>query len=135
MAEISRIELLALLQRLGSAEDAEVLAAARELNRRVTEANLAWGDLIAAEAAGEDGPEGGLDDLGGAHAEDGPVGGDLAADLALVDRLLAGLALATDTRDDLETIRRDIQRGDFTALDRKYLQDLAKRLQGRTTRG
>jgi regulator of protease activity HflC (stomatin/prohibitin superfamily) len=45
-----------------------------------------------------------------------------------VDALLARDALSETTRQEIEDMRADIQRGDFTARDRKYLQDLAARL-------
>src|SRR5689334_11595689 len=46
MTTIDRAALIALLDRLGSDDDATVLEAARALHRQVTESGQSWDDLI-----------------------------------------------------------------------------------------
>ena len=52
----------------------------------------------------------------------------MSEDYALVDRMLARENLAQDTREELTGLRADIDSGEFTARDRKYLQSLEARL-------
>lgn len=127
MPFLDRDSFIALLDRLGDAEDGKVLAAAREIHQRMTAANLQWKDLLL--------PTGGGDSDGGAGDSEtqDDAGLDRPAppaseDYALVDRLLGRPGLSQDSRDELTGLRADIDIGEFTARDRKYLQSLEARL-------
>jgi hypothetical protein len=123
MPFLDRDSFIALLDRLGDADDATTLAAAREIHQRMTAANLKWGDLLLA-------PDRGDDDAGAADSEaplDRPAP-PVSEDYALIDRLLARTGLSQDARDELTGLRADIDSGEFTARDRKYLQSLEARL-------
>jgi len=74
--------LIALLDRLGSPDDAVALAAAREVDARLKREGLTWDAVLAAPAA--DAP----DDDPVPVPEAAPLG-DTAADLATIERLLA----------------------------------------------
>jgi hypothetical protein len=117
---------ISLLERLGDPDDAAVVKSAREIHRVMQAEGISWDELLRASAEDEDSPISGavpvdpalLDEPANAAVED----------LALIDALLARDALSETTRQEIEDMRADIQRGDFTARDRKYLQDLAARL-------
>jgi hypothetical protein len=47
MPYLDRASFIALLDRLGSADDSEALAAAREIDRRKRDAGATWADLLA----------------------------------------------------------------------------------------
>jgi hypothetical protein len=121
MPFLDRDSLIAQLDRLGDADDAKALAAAREIHQRVTAANLKWGDLLL--------PTDGV----GTNAADSEAlldrpAAPVSEDYALVDLLLARRDLSQDTREELTGLRADIDSGEFTARDRKYLQSLEARL-------
>jgi hypothetical protein len=125
MPFMDRDSFIALLDKLGDADDAKCLAAAREIDQRMQAANLKWSDLLA--------PVGGRDDDDGDEAADSGEPLDRSAepiteDFALIDRLLARSGLSDDMRDELTGMRADIGSGQFTARDRKYLQSLETRL-------
>jgi hypothetical protein len=144
MDEVDRDDLIDLLEQLGSADDAEVLAAARELHRRVSEAGLTWDDLLAWPDEDEEEPEFELDaeevvDEQGSPPAAGrrtPASGASAApadvnslgDAALIDRILGECDVSDETRQDLLDLKGDIGRGEFTDMDRKYIRALYSRL-------
>lgn len=123
MPFLDRDSFIALLDQLGDAEDGKVLAAAREIHQRMTAANLRWKDLLLASDGGE--ADGGSDDGGTALDSPAPP---VSEDYALVDRLLARTGLSEESREELTGLRADIDGGEFTARDRKYLQSLEARL-------
>jgi hypothetical protein len=125
MPFMDRDSFIALLDKLGDADDATCLAAARDIHQRMQAANLKWADLLA--------PVGGQDDDDADDAADDGAPLDRSAepiteDFALIDRLLARSGLSEDMRDELGGMREDIGSGEFTARDRKYLQSLEARL-------
>jgi hypothetical protein len=127
MPFLDRDSFIALLDRLGDADDGKVLSAAREIHQRMSAADLKWGDLLlptagsaSAESAGAEGGDG-----EGTLDQPAQAAGD---DYVLIDRLLARSTLSPDTREELAGLRADIDSGAFTARDRKYLQSLEARL-------
>jgi len=127
-----RDRLIATLDRLGSPEDAEALAAARAVDALLKQDNLTWDAVIARPAdAARDFDEAGDDAPGHVHADDEAVAapvGDTAADIAEIDRLLALSTLSEDTRSMLEDLKSDAKEGLFSAADRRYVQGLQRRL-------
>ena len=123
MPFLDRDSFIALLDRLGDTDDAQVLAAAREIHQRMTTASLRWKDLLLPPDSGE--ADSGPDDGGTSLDSQAPP---VSEDYALVDRLLARSGLSQESRDELTGLRTDIDSGEFTARDRKYLQSLEARL-------
>ena len=139
MPYLDRNSFIALLGRLGSADDAEVLASAREIDRRVREGGVAWDDLLipppgAVAEVDEDSYRGAftdddLLDMGPPRRREGY--GD---DVALIDELLADPDLSAETRQELLDFKSDIAEGEFTDMDSRYLHDLHNRLTRRARR-
>jgi hypothetical protein len=135
MADLDRAEIVALLGRLGAPDPETVVAAARELDRKVSEAGLTWDDLLRPQwqDAGMDGTAEREE-----PAEDSPV--DEPADVAgaldankaeamrLIGRLLARKDVSDNLRQELTDLKRSIADGSFDAMDRRYVRALAKRL-------
>jgi hypothetical protein len=110
MPNTDRAGFLVLLERLGSADDAEVLQSAREIARRLAASGMTWEDLLKPPAA--------------------PAIEITGDDAVLIDRLLAHPDVSEGTREELHEFRRDLAQGDFNPADRKYLYDLARRIGG-----
>lgn len=137
---LERDNLIALLSKLGSEEDADVLAAARELHGRVQAAEVSWDDLIVPEGDDEALPDEDEDALDEAEevlpeAEDDDVERspeqqqtENAEALAIIEKLLAGSGHSEALREELEGYKEDIAEGDFTAADFRYLRALKARL-------
>ena len=141
---LNRDELIQLLDKLGSEDDAEVLAAARDAQARVAAADLGWDDLLVPEqAAAQDDDEeepaaetdqpappsdaGDTGDVGDAEDTGDGGGGDAEA-LALIGKLLARKDISQELRDELEGYRVDISEGEFVDADRRYLRAMHQRL-------
>jgi hypothetical protein len=121
MPFLDRDSFISLLDRLGDADDAKTLSAAREIHQRMSAANLKWSDLLL--------PPDGADIS--ATETDAPLdrpAAPVGEDYALIDRILARTSLSQDTREEIAGLRADIDSGEFTARDRKYLQSLETRL-------
>ena len=152
MPYLDRPGFIELLDKLGSDSDAEVLAAAREIQSRIQAAELGWDDLLvrAPGAAALDSLEEYDDpdiDVGGFEIRDSrrepepppanlpPVSERLAViyseELHLIDSLLHRTTLSRETRRELTDLRADIAADEFAEMDRTYLRDLAARLNAR----
>jgi hypothetical protein len=135
MPHLDRDSFIALLNRLGDPDEAEALAAAREIDRRVRESGLTWSELLVPPSSATGIKGEGYDNYSGAFTDD-----DLfdvvppraregyGSDTALIEELLANQDLAPETRQELLDFKSDIAEGEFTDMDAKYLRDLYTRL-------
>ncbi|UCH75319.1 MAG: hypothetical protein JSU82_05605 [Rhodospirillales bacterium] len=123
---LNREEIIALLKRLGEADDAAVLEAGRALHAMVTDADTGWDDLLVSQ----DGVETEAADTAAAPVPADPGSRDGEA-MALIDKLLARPGITEDFRREMEGYRADIGDGDFTDSDLKYLRAVDKRLSGK----
>jgi hypothetical protein len=126
MANVDRPGLVELLGRLGAESDEAVLAAARDLHRKVSESGSTWDELLRADFdAGADAQR---DDEPAAET-DGELSAVGKADAArLIDRLLARKNLSSTLREDLTELKRAHAEGGLDAMDSRYIRALAKRL-------
>ena len=112
-----RTALIALLDRLGSSDDATVLEAARALHRKATELGLSWDDLIHED-----------DDVPAADkAEAAAPSPDADETARLIDRLLRK-DVSDNLREDLAEMKRQLAEGELNQEDRRYVRAVAKRL-------
>ena len=137
---LERDTLIALLSKLGSEEDADVLAAARELHGRLQDAEVSWEELIVPEGDGEDLPdedEETLDEAEEALSEDEDDEAERSPEqqeaenaeaLAIIEKLLARAGHSEALREELKGYKEDIAEDEFTAADLRYLRALAARL-------
>jgi hypothetical protein len=153
MPFMDRDSFIGLLERLGSPDDAEALAAAREIDGRMKEAGISWEDLLVppppppgvntydtpeedefveavrtAAADDDDGPILGPDDEDEAPRRAPADPARWKDERALIETLLAEHQLSAATRAELKDYRTDIDEGDFTEMDARYLKALAARL-------
>ena len=133
-ADLNREDILALLNKLGSADDAEVLGTARELNRQVKAAGVSWDALLASDTDDDDDDviaySGSDDDtvLVAPNADHGGLNdADKAEARALIDAIGA-LKVSDTTRDELADYAADLLENRMEQMDLRYLRALKKRL-------
>jgi hypothetical protein len=131
MAEpLDRDSVIRLLDQLGSDQDAEVLAAARDLHAQINAAALRWDELlmpdgplpadtVATIAATPESSE--SSPAAGANGNDGDT-------LTLIEQLLADPDRSEALREELEEYKTDIAEGEFDAKDHQYVRALYQRL-------
>lgn len=128
MAEpLDRDSVIRLLDQLGSDQDTEVLAAARDLHVQISAAELRWDELLM-----PDGPTPAPADVATPESADSPpavgTNGNDGDTLALIEQLLADPDRSEALREELEEYKTDIAEGEFDAKDRKYVRALYQRL-------
>jgi len=139
---LERDKVIDLLDRLGSEQDEDVLAAARVLHSQITRAGMGWQDLLVGdEGAAQSAPD--VDD--DTDDEDEYVTGDTddeddtpepavnftrdeSKTPALIDKLLAREGNSEVLREELEEYKSDLANGDFEPSDHRYIQALHARL-------
>jgi hypothetical protein len=133
MPNLDRDSFIALLNRLGDPDEAEALAAAREIDRRIRESGLTWSELLAPPSSATNAEN--YDDYRGAFTDDdlfdmtpGRPRESYGSDTALIEELLTNQDLTPETRQELIDFKSDIAEGEFTDMDAKYLRDLHARL-------
>lgn len=133
MPNLDRDSFIALLNRLGAPDEAEALAAAREIDRRIRESGLTWSELLVPPSSATDAKN--YDDYRGAFTDDdlfdmtaGRPRESYGSDTALIEELLTNQDLTPETRQELIDFKSDIAEGEFTDMDAKYLRDLHTRL-------
>ncbi|HIC82429.1 MAG TPA: hypothetical protein EYP07_15920 [Kiloniellaceae bacterium] len=147
---LERATLIEQLEKLGSTQDEEALAAAHQLHGMVTDAGQSWDALIVPEDdeetlsedlededlededledeepedEGEEEPAGQADEPLSPEAQQAQN----AEALRIIEKLLAGANVSDDLREELEGYKADIDEGEFTAGDLRYLKALVARL-------
>lgn len=129
---IDRDALIELLEKLGSADDAEVVAAAREIDVRVKGGGATWNDLLVADAEpattmDDPDPVASVPDDVPSESKAGPPPDD-SESARLIESLLAMKELSPELREELEGYKQDMADGEFGDMDRSYLRSLHKRL-------
>ena len=138
MPFVDRTTFIELLDKLRSEDEAEVVAAACDINRRMDEADLSWRDVLAPEQSDEDALEDDdeaddfEDDYDDDEDEDADEiafeGDDAKQAAALIEQILARYELSESTEEDLRDYLTDIAEGEFTEADNRYVQALHTRL-------
>ena len=128
---LERDKVIDLLDRLGSEQDEDVLAAARALHSQITRAGMGWQDLLVGdEGAAQSAPD--VDDDTD-DEDDNPepavnFSHDESKTPALIDKLLARGGNSEMLREELEEYKSDLANGDFEPSDHRYIQALYARL-------
>ncbi|MDD9879145.1 MAG: AMP-binding protein [Magnetovibrio sp.] len=146
---LQRDEIIELLEKLDSPEDADVVAAARELRSRLDDAGQGWDNLLIPEAVpgGDevDDDEDDDTDTDEALTDDGEDARYLDPDTemdepedqkrqrnaeveVLIDKMLAMSDNSEDFVAELTGYKEDIAAGEFWARDRRYVRALYARL-------
>ena len=135
---LERIQVIELLDKLGSEQDEDVLAAARMLHSQITESGMGWEDLLVGdepeveeEAQVDSLPDEGdeNDDIAEDTVEpDTRFTGDETQTLSLIEKLLARDGISSEFREELEEYKTDISDGIFDSSDHRYVHAVYARL-------
>jgi hypothetical protein len=132
MSKLDRDRLIALLERLGGSDDADVLAAGREIARHVNDAGASWDALLASP----DHPAGAPPATADTTPDEPPLsdsGEKLSAEetaqaKAELAAVLAIKGISDSTRSEIEELRGDLAEGRFGRGDLRYVRALRARL-------
>ena len=135
---LERNQVIELLDKLGSEQDEDVLAAARMLHSQITESGMGWEDLLVGdepeveeEAQVDSRPDEGdeNDDIAEDTVEpDTRFTGDETQTLSLIEKLLARDGISSEFREELEGYKTDISDGIFESNDHRYVHAVYARL-------
>jgi len=142
LANLNRDEFVALLNKLGSENDAEVLSVARDLHAKVTVAGVTWDALLAPDRPNDDAGDEGDDEAPQARASSGGNDDTLVAPNAdhgalsdaekdearqLIDAI-GKMQISDQTRAELADHAADLLDGRMEQMDLRYLRALSRRL-------
>ena len=147
---LERNQVIELLDKLGSEQDEDVLAAARMLHSQIIECGMGWEDLLVGdEPEGEEETqddslpdedhEDNEDDRYDQYDQDDDIAedtvepdtrftGDETQTLSLIEKLLARDGISSELRKELEEYKMDISGGEFQSSDHRYVHSLYARL-------
>ena len=138
---IERNQVIELLDKLGSEQDEDVLAAARMLHSQIIESGMGWEDLLVGDEPegeeetqddslpDEDDEDDQYDDIAEDTVEpDTSFTGDETQTLSLIEKLLARDGISSELREELEEYKTDISGGEFQSSDHRYVHSLYARL-------
>ena len=132
---LERNQVIELLDKLGSEQDEDVLAAARMLHSQITESGMGWEDLLVGdepeveEEAQVDSLPDENDDIAEDTVEpDTRFTGDETQTLSLIEKLLARDGISSEFREELEAYKIDISDGKFESSDHHYVHAVYARL-------
>ena len=132
---LERNQVIELLDKLGSEQDEDVLAAARMLHSQIIESGMGWGDLLVGDEpeVEEEAQVDSLPDEGDDIAEDTVESdtrftGDETQTLSLIEKLLARDGISSEFREELEGYKTDISDGTFDSSDHRYVHAVYARL-------
>ncbi len=114
---IDRDALIDTLEQMASTDDAEALAAARQVNALIDNSDYEWEEVIAKGLGG-----------GAASTPKMELSSDDASVLKAIDAMLARPNLNETTADDLRDYRTELENGELDPDDRKYILGLYERL-------
>lgn len=138
---LERDTVIELLEKLGSDQDEEVLAAARTLHNQVTEAGVPWDDLLVDEDSSTPDEDSLVpdeeattissdvdDDDAGEMETVSNFSGDDSQTPELIAKLLAREGNSDSFREELEDYKTDLANGDLAPSDHQYIRALYQRL-------
>ena len=132
---LERNQVIELLEKLGSEQDQDALAAARMLHSQITESGMGWDDLLVGDKpeAEEQPQDDSLPDEDDNIADDAVepdtrFTGDETQTLSLIEKLLARDSISSEFREELEEYKTSISDGIFEANDHRYVHAVYARL-------
>ena len=141
--DLERDDFIALLEKLKSEDEAEVLAAVRDLNAKMTVAGVTCDDLLmsqddapaASDYSNEDEDEDEEEDEDEVEqtsddddSDLNPLSAEEKAEAASLIAAIRGMEISDLTKDELKEYEDDLEHGEFEQMDLRYLKALKARL-------
>ena len=137
--DLERDDFIALLERINSEDDAEILAAVRDINAKMTVAGVTWDDLLMSQDTASDDQ---FDELGEDEDEEAdepvtdqddeselePLSDAEKQEAASLISAIGGMEISDATKQELKEYSEDLKEGDFEQMDLRYLRALKARL-------
>ena len=134
--DLERGDFLALLEKLKSEEDDEVLGVVRDINAKMTVAGVSWDDLLisqdvtqedsADDDKDEDGQESGRENVSDDNFE--PLNDEERQEAESLINAIKGMKVSEATKQEINEYRDDLREGEFEQMDLRYLRALKARL-------
>jgi len=134
--DLERGDFLALLEKLKSEEDDEVLGVVRDINAKMTVAGVSWDDLLisqdetqedsADDDKDEDGQESGRENVSDDNSE--PLNDEERQEAENLINAIKGMKVSKATKQEIDEYRDDLREGEFEQMDLRYLRALKARL-------
>jgi len=134
--DLERGDFLALLEKLKSEEDDEVLGVVRDINAKMTVAGVSWDDLLisqdetqedsADDDKVEDGQESGRENVSDDNSE--PLNDEERQEAENLINAIKGMKVSEATKQEIDEYRDDLREGEFEQMDLRYLRALKARL-------
>jgi len=136
--KLERDDFIALLEKLNSEDEADVLAAARDINAKMTVAGVTWDDLLMSQGDASTESDHSDDDEDEGEAEQSndddddsdlnPLSAEEKAEASSLIAAIRGLEISDATKSELEEYEDDLKQGEFEQMDLRYLKALKTRL-------
>ena len=135
--KLERDDFIALLEKLNSEDEADVLAAARDINAQMTVAGVIWDDLLMSQGDAPTESDYSDDDEDEGEAEQSnddddsdlnPLSAEERAEASSLIAAIRGLEISDATKSELEEYEDDLEQGEFEQMDLRYLKALKTRL-------
>jgi hypothetical protein len=132
-ADLERYDFIILLDRMKSTDDTEILAAVRDINAKMTVANVTWDDLLTSQ---NDISIENNDDEVVSSNNDGQTNDYVSQSLSAEEKkeaaklisTIASMKISKATKQELEEYTADLNEGEFEQMDLLYLRALQVRL-------
>lgn len=134
--DLERGDFLALLEKLKSEEDDEVLGVVRDINAKMTVAGVSWDDLLisqdetqedsADDDKDEDGQKSGRENVSDDNFE--PLNDEERQEAENLINAIKGMKVSEATKQEIDEYRDDLREGEFEQMDLRYLRALKARL-------
>ena len=134
--DLERDDFLALLEKLNSEENDEILAAARDINAKMTVAGVSWDDLLVSQ--GEEKEDRSDFETGGGDQENGeekgkdenlePLNEEESQEAETLINAIRNMKVSEATKKELDEYKEDLREGEFEKMDLRYLRALKARL-------
>jgi len=132
-ADLERYDFIILLDRMKSTDDTEILAAVRDINAKMTVANVTWDDLLTSQ---NDISIENNDDEAVSSNNDGQTNDYVSQSLSAEEKkeaanlisTIASMKISKATKQELEEYTADLNEGEFEQMDLLYLRALQVRL-------
>ena len=134
--DLERGDFLALLEKLKSEEDDEVLGVVRDINAKMTVAGVSWDDLLisqdetqedsADDDKDEDGQESGRENVSDDNVE--LLNDEERQEAENLINAIKGMKVSEATKQEIDEYRDDLREGEFEQMDLRYLRALKARL-------